>query len=255
MKPLDCLELYADAEFYDQEFAVRGYEIPFFVKQARLANGPVLEVACGTGRLTLPVARTGLEVTGLDVSRPMLELARRKAEAEQLTVTWLERDCRDINCIHTFALIFSATNAMQHLHDLDSVNAFLTSARRALRPGGTLILDVFNPNPAKLARTDATRYHHKTVVDAAGNEIRVEAASEYHSAGQVLRFALFYFRGGELVRTKKVNMRCFFPEELLALCRFNGLDVVRRHGNYDETPFTDHSPKQILCCRNAAATR
>jgi hypothetical protein len=52
-----------------------------------------------------------------------------------------------------------------------------------------------------------------------------------------------------------VNMRCFFPEELLGLCRFNGLDVVRRHGNYEETPFTDHSPKQILCCRNAAATR
>ena len=74
-----------------RSFASRDAEIPFFVKQAQLAGGPVLEVACGTGRITLPIARAGLDVTGLDVSRPMLELARRKAEAERLRVAWVER--------------------------------------------------------------------------------------------------------------------------------------------------------------------
>src|SRR5579862_1306178 len=144
MKPLDCLDVYADAEFYEQEFATRGHEIPFFLQQAELSKGPVLEVACGTGRITLPIARAGIEITGLDVSRPMLDLARRKAEAENLAVAWIEQDCRQINCAQSFPLIFSATNAMQHLCDLDSVNAFLTSARHALRPSGTLIIDVFN---------------------------------------------------------------------------------------------------------------
>lgn len=124
MKPLDCLDVYADAEFYELEFATRGHEIPFFLQQAELSKGPVLEVACGTGRITLPIARAGIEITGLDVSRPMLDLARRKAEAENLAVTWIEQDCRQINCAQSFALIFSATNAMQHLCDLDSVNAF-----------------------------------------------------------------------------------------------------------------------------------
>src|SRR5258706_10067042 len=113
MKPLDCMDIYEDAEFYDQEFTNRGHEIPFFLKQAKLAAGPVLEVACGTGRLTLPLAREGIDITGLDVSRPMLECARRKAETEDLTIVWLERDCRLINSERQFALIFSATNAMQ----------------------------------------------------------------------------------------------------------------------------------------------
>jgi SAM-dependent methyltransferase len=252
MKPLAGMDVYDDAEFYDQEFADRGHEIPFYLKHAKLTGGPVLEVACGTGRITLPMARAGIEVVGLDVSRPMLERARRKAEAEHLAVTWLEQDCRHIQVAQTFALIFSATNAMQHLHDLNSVNAFLTSAKQALRPGGTLILDVFNPNPAKLTRTAATRYHHKTIVDADGNEIRVEASSEYHSATQILGFTLFYLRAGELTRTKQVQMRCFFPEELMGLCHFNGLEVVQRFGNYDETPFGNNSPKQILLCRNAS---
>ena len=63
------------------------------------------------------------------------------------------------------------------------------------------------------------------------------------------RFELYYMREGRLIRTKKVSMRCFFPEELQALCRPNGLDVVERFGNYDGSPFTSSSPKQILFCR------
>lgn len=249
MKPLDCETIYEDAEFYEQEFAQRAHEVPFFLKHAQRAKGPVLEVACGTGRLTLPIARAGVSITGLDVSRPMLELARRKAAAAKLAVTWLEQDCRCIRCSQNFALIFSATNAMQHLQDLDSINGFLSSARDALQPDGALILDVFNPNPSKLARTAVTRYLQKTFLDATGNEIRVEAASEYAAATQVLAFTLTYFRGGERLRTKYVKMRCFFPEELLALCRFNGLEVTGRYGDYDESGFTDNSPKQILFCR------
>jgi hypothetical protein len=86
-------------------------------------------------------------------------------------------------------------------------------------------------------------------VDSVGNAIRVEACSEYRSADQILGFTLFYLRNGELVRTKKINMRCFYPEELMALCRFNRLEVGQRYGNYDESPFTSSSPKQILLCR------
>ena len=249
MKPLDCLELYEDAEFYDQEFASRDHEIPFFLKHAQAANGPVLEVACGTGRITLPIARAGVDITGLDVSSPMLARARRKTEAEKLSITWLHQDCRNIRADQLYALIFSAANAMQHLPDLASANAFLTSARQALRPNGTLILDVFHPDLAKLTLTATTRSHHKSFTDETGSQIRVEAASEYHPASQILAFQLFYLRDSSLIKTKKVTMRCLFPEELLALCHFNGLDVVNRFGNYNETPFGPDSPKQILLCR------
>ena len=179
----------------------------------------------------------------------MLELARQKSQAEALDVTWLEQDCRAIRSEKPFALIFSATNAMQHLHDVDSINAFLRSARKALAPGGTLILDVFSPDLNKLARSADTRYPHKVMVDAGGEAIRIEAASCYDAASQILRFELYYMRDGGLIRTKKVSMRCFFPEELQALCRLNGLDVVERLGNYDGSPFTSSSPKQILFCR------
>ncbi len=256
MTPPDCLDLYEDAEFYDAEFAARDAEIPFFREYARRFGSPVLEVACGTGRLTLPIARDGHEVTGLDLSRPMLDLARRKAAAAGLRIEWLEQDCREMHLRRKFAFIFSATNAMQHLLDVDSLCSFLRSARHALRADGCLILDIFNPNLTKLARTTATRYLHKTFATPDGSTILVEAASSYHAAAQVLHFDLFYLRDGTLLRTKSVNMRCCFPAEMLALCKLNGLEVARRFGDYDESDFHSDSPKQILiCCRASTRSR
>jgi hypothetical protein len=112
-------------------------------------------------------------------------------------------------------------------------------------------LDVFNPDPVKLARSPAECYLHKTIATSDGQTIRVETTSEYHAASQVLHFDLFYLRDGELIRTKQVNMRCYFPEELLALCRFNSLEIVGRFGDYTENLFSSKSPKQILMCRNS----
>jgi SAM-dependent methyltransferase len=249
MQPLVDMAVYDDAEFYEREFANRTHDISFFLEQAKGVGGSVLEVACGTGRITLPIAREGVEIVGLDVTRSMLDLARRKAEAEHLPVTWLEQDCRDIQIDRVFSLVFSATNAMQHLHDLASINAFLTSARNVLAPGGTLILDVFNPDVNKLSRSPNLRYPHKSIVDAHGRDLCVEAATQYDSSRQILAFTLFYLCNGDVVRTKNVSMRCLFPEELLALCAFNGLDVVRRFGDYDGSAFRAGSPKQILFCK------
>ena len=245
----DCLAIYEDADFYEAEFAARDHELPFLRKWARQCGGPVLEVACGTGRLTLPIAADGLETTGLDVSAPMLAIARRKSAAAGLSIEWLEQDCRDMRLPQQFGFIFSATNSMQHLLDVESACAFLKSARRALRDDGCLILDVFNPSLPKLARTDAERYVHKTIAMPDGTSITVETASRYDAATQVLHFDLFYLRDGALLRTKSVDMRCFFPQELLALCRLHGFEVVHRFGDYDESAFHSASPKQLLILR------
>jgi hypothetical protein len=93
------------------------------------------------------------------------------------------------------------------------------------------------------------RYLHKTIVSPAGESMLVEAASHYRADTQVLHFDLFYLRGDELLRTKQVNMRCFFPEELRALCEFNGFAIEERFGDYEGKALESASPKQLLICR------
>ncbi len=62
----DCLALYEDAGFSGREFGGRDHDIEFWRRRAILSDGPVLEAACGTGRITLPIARAGVAITGLD---------------------------------------------------------------------------------------------------------------------------------------------------------------------------------------------
>jgi hypothetical protein len=82
-----------------------------------------------------------------------------------------------------------------------------------------------------------------------GRRIDVEADSEYLADAQLFHFILTYRHDARVIQSKDVMMRCFFPEELLALCELGGFEVIERHGDYDETPFTRSSPKQILVCR------
>ena len=65
-------------------------DIPFYLAQAQVASGSVLEIGCGTGRVTIPLASAGFDIIGLDVSGSMLEEARRKAEGQGLSISWIQ---------------------------------------------------------------------------------------------------------------------------------------------------------------------
>lgn len=249
MKPLDFLQLYEDALFYDEEFRERAHEIPFFLRHAQASAGPVLEIACGTGRITLPIAAAEVEIAGVDASAAMIEQARRKSQAAGLAVEWHVQDARRMQLNRSFAMIFSATNALQHLEDLPSLRAFFSRVRVHLNLDGVFILDVFNPSISKLARSLGAPYPRNSFRMRDGRQVEIEADSEYIADAQVLHFILTYRCQGQIVRTKDIRMRCFFPEELLALCELCGFEVLERFGDYDETPFTAASPKQILICR------
>ena len=75
----EAIPLYREGRHYDLLNADVVADIPFYLEEARRAGGPVLELACGTGRLTIPIAQTGVEVVGLDQSASMLAHLRTKA--------------------------------------------------------------------------------------------------------------------------------------------------------------------------------
>lgn len=248
MTPTDCFEIYADAGLYDQEFSDRVHEIPFFLERARNAGGSVLELACGTGRITLPIAGAGVDITGVDVVPAMIERAREKSVAAGLSVRWEIQDMRALDLQRRYALIFIATNALQHLHDDESLDAFFAGVRRHLARDGTLLLDVFVPSPAKLGRKPGSPYLKKSFPLADGRQIQVFAESAYHPESRLLHFTLTYRWGQDVVHRKDIRMRCFFPDELLEHCRRRGFRVRERLGNYDGSPFGAASPQQILSC-------
>ncbi len=135
----DGSEVYWDGFHYDLHTDVLPGDLPFYLSEAKKAGGPALELACGTGRLTIPLAKAGIDITGLDVAGPMLERARSKAAAEGVKVRFVRADARKIRLNGKFKLIFIAFNSMQHLHDRVSLELFFSGVKKHLAPGGRFI--------------------------------------------------------------------------------------------------------------------
>jgi SAM-dependent methyltransferase len=283
MNTSEHLPLYRDGRQYDALNSGLVADIPFYVEEAKRASGlssphpsaenattigrppyrkergkvghQVLELACGTGRLTIPIAQSGEEVVGLDLSASMLEHARAKSKQAGVEIEFVEGDCRSFELKQKFALIFMAFNSMQHLHDHASLRGLFSSVRQHLAPGGRFIFDVFNPKVSMLARTPEERRPEREYEDPEGRgTIMLEHTMHYDDASQVSRIKWYFTRRGPNglepdFRKEDLHLRCFFPQELDLLVRAQGFEIVEKFGDFDRKPFASGQPKQVVVCR------
>jgi SAM-dependent methyltransferase len=138
-----------NAETYDaRTFGFPG-EIDFWVARAKESGGPVLELACGTGRVSWPIARVGIDVVGIDLSPAMLERAEGKRVKEAPDVSdrarFLAGDMANFSLDERFALTIIPFRAFQALLTIDDQRRSLGCIHRHLRPEGRLIVDIFDP--------------------------------------------------------------------------------------------------------------
>lgn len=124
-------------------------DLAFYLARGARTRGPVLDVGCGTGRISVPLAEAGLEVVGLDRSRPMLRLAERRrdalAPATSSRLSFIEADMEAFDLGRTFSLIVVPGRAFQFLLTSAAQRSALEHFRRHLAPGGELIIDMFDP--------------------------------------------------------------------------------------------------------------
>ncbi len=141
------------AEYYDLIHQGLPGEAEFYIGQAVRRGGRVLELGCGTGRIAIPMAMSGLDVTGLDNSGPMLDMCRYKMSAigpTRGTVTLVQDDMSDFELHDTFTTIAMAYRTFMHLLTPDQQRRSLRAVRRHLAPDGMFIMNTWRPNLATL---------------------------------------------------------------------------------------------------------
>lgn len=247
----DGSEVYWDGRQYDAFNTPCADDFPFYLAEAEKARGPVLELACGTGRLSVPLLKAGIDLTGLDFAQPMLAQARAKAAAAGVKAVFVRGDARKFRFARKFKLVFMAFNSMQHLARREDLEGLFACVRRCLAPGGRFIFDVFNPDPRCLVRDPEELLPVAYYDDpAGGGKMLVNEQYSYDRAAQAARLVWHYRREKDGKTLKKaLNLRCFFPEELLALAHYNGFKVAGRYGDFKRKPFTAAAGKQVLVCR------
>lgn len=135
------------ATFYDAKY--RGRDIgdqEFYLERARAADGPVLEVAVGTGRVYHDLLREGMDADGFDLSANMLSVLREKADDEGLDPTVWQADMTEFEVDREYGLVIVPFRAFLHLTDLEDQLAALEGFHEALAPGGELVISAFVPN-------------------------------------------------------------------------------------------------------------
>lgn len=160
---------YGDGTLYDLEYAEHDEDVDWYVMHARRADGPVLELGCGTGRLTLPIARSGVAVHGVDRAPRMLRVLEDKLAGEELSVRQrirlIESDYRTLEPDRTFGAVLWPFNALHHCEGPDDLVATLERIRGWTSPQGRLALDCYLPDVELYDRDPEDRYEPRWFVD------------------------------------------------------------------------------------------
>lgn len=239
------------ARYYDTDLGNYTDDLLFYREMARRTGGPVLELMCGTGRVLLPMAEDGYTLTGVDSSPAMLELAQAKLAAAGVAhrVTLVPGDVRSVELpARHFALAFVAINSFMHLERIRDQFAALATAHKALTPDGLLILDLFNPDPVRLANED-NRLTLEREYELDGQRVLKFVANESDLASQVSRVTYFYDEvapDGQMARrVMRFTMRWFYRYELEHLLARAGFMLRSVYGSYDLDDYTSESERLI----------
>ena len=264
----DNLEEFAAADTYDIEDS-SDTGTAFYAALAQETGGPVLEIACGTGRVSIPIARQGFAVTGLDIVPGML--ARARSKSADLPTRWVEGDAREFDLGEQFRLIFLTGNAFQAFLTRADQEALLQRVRGHLHDEGLFAFETRNPRWARLTRTEKgapleaqheglfafleTRDEEeylRSYTDSSGRDVRLSNTQAYDHVSQILQWTTYRrWREGdeEQTRVTRIALRYTFPQELAALLHYNGFTIIRQYGDWNLEPLSAASPSILVVCR------
>lgn len=241
-------------ELYDLEHADYADDLHLYLNLALVVGDPILELGCGTGRLLVPLAEAGHRVTGVDVSRPMLDRAAAAVATAGVStrVTLHHGSMTEADSAPggPFGLVVIALNGLLHLPTAAAQRETLLAARRALDPRGQLVLDLLNPTPETLRGLDHSYGHEGSWSLPHGERVDKFAAHRVLPAQQRIDTQLWYDRvakDGAVRRTLTgYPMRYLHRAELELLLEVTGFAEWRVYGSYDLDPFEDGSERLLV---------
>jgi SAM-dependent methyltransferase len=249
-----ALAHYADPAYYTKTYAARRHDVEYYVALARCSGGPVLEYGIGNGRIAIPMARAGIEVVGVDLSRPMLrsltDRLRTASRRVRERLTFVHGDMRSVRLGRRFALVLATFNTILHLYELADVEQFLSRVREHLAPGARFVFDFSVPSAVDLARTPDKSYGSPRLRDpSTGKLVRYAERFEYDSLRQILLIRMeFNPVDGSRSWTVPLTHRQFFPQEMHALLLHNGFDDIVWSADFtDQLPGPDVDSLVVSC--------
>ena len=252
------------AKHYDHAYAVKPdlVDLPFYVELATEAGGPVLELACGTGRVLLPTARAGIQIDGVDNSTPMLDILRANLEREpeevRGRVSVFPGDMRTFRGDRKYRLVTIPFRPMQHMHTLQDQISALRTAAWHLDDGGILVFDVFYPKYDLLMAgigQEILELEWRPTADPARVVRRYFRKDSVDKIQQHFTATFFYrtFQNENVVEeeSESFQLTYYAYPQLRALFLLTGLEPYAEYGSFAKTPLDNQASDMIFLLRKA----
>lgn len=245
-------ENYRMADFYDDYYGRNVGDISFWVDKCKDKN-KILEVACGTGRITFPIIESGKKVYALDYSQAMLDILKEKALEKGYTNDNVEVFCQDMRNMtfsQKFDVILITSNSVNHLETTEDFERMLDSTYGLLEDNGLLIFDALRPRFKYLMRNMNEYYDEdEFTLSKTGEKIKIRENSKYDHATQINNVNYYYTdsKGNETILNTKV--RLYFPQELDYIISKSKYKLVGKYDWYDLRPFEGRTNEQIYILR------
>ncbi|MDQ0271357.1 class I SAM-dependent DNA methyltransferase [Cytobacillus purgationiresistens] len=237
------MEKYAKPEAYDQTYNHFQNDLPLLLEWAVKKGGTAIDLACGTGRITIPIAENGLDIIGIDLNEGMLERAKKKSAEKNLSLKWFLQDCSSFMVNVESPFIFMTGNSFQHFLTNESQNALLQSVYHHLQEDGIFIFGTRFPKFTDLV-TEST-------VEQTDHSIEY-FEEEYNPITQILystSIRKISTEDGIIEEKDSISLRYVFPQEMDRLLEQNGLTVRHRYGTWDKKPLDGTSAEMIYICQ------
>lgn len=240
------------APFYDIEHAHFSEDLDMYRNFAELSGGAILELACGSGRVLLPLACKGNELTGVDSSAQMLDLARRRLQEEGVAerCTLVQQDMTALHLECTFHMAFIALGSFAHVTRRKQQQQALAAVRAHLSTGGTFILDISNADAHYMEQLSGQVLHQGTWRRDDGTLLTHFVSPVSSQAQHLLELTHFYdqhLQGGIVQRTVgTTHLYLFERAETELLLEQAGFALKEVYGDYELSFYQLESPRMIF---------
>lgn len=238
------------ASLYDT-YVTATFDLPFFLREATATDGDVLELMCGTGRVSVPLVEAGVHLTCVDESAGMLARLREKLAAQGLSAQVVQMDVRQLDLGDRFDLVILPFNSFGELTSLADQRATLTRIHAHLRPGGRFIVTLHNPHVRRQLLDGQLRLVGTFPQAGQPGTLLVWAIATYDAATHLAKGCQFYEEysdSGVLERKRMLDIEFSLleREEFEALATAAGFAITGLYGNYDRSPFHEETSPFLI---------
>lgn len=249
--------VFEDGDAYDLMVGGLDIGLDYYLTLARQAGGPVLDIACGTGRILLPCLEAGVDIEGIDLFEPMLRRLRTKATDLGLAPRLHQADMSDFHLDRRYALVMIPFNAFIHnMTQAAQINCLLL-CREHLLPGGLLAFDTFFPSLQIVGAAENTRVFEGEMPHATtGLPMRMYDTRTFDRVAQtqhsVNEFELLAADGSvDKVYRSYVESRYIYKNEMELLLRVAGFASWEIYGDFERHPLVRETDMMIVEAHNA----